>query len=211
MVIPVQISLLTGTVTVLVFELNWSLGTISYFDNLCRNRWADMDHLFGSLCSELMRCQVTLFFFLIIFLTVITVSQCLLDIHALKQRNNIFPFAAFSWAHPPAQTEQRTHSPELHSDSEGSSNLNSCEALQLASHPEFIAKASHTAQDGCTLLSSWRSFPRKAVWQSVRHDCPEEGDFPHDSSWHFSYFYNSLKNDVNVLTALTPGTDEAWC
>lgn len=158
-VIPAEISLITGALTVLVIELYWSLVMISYFDNLSKGYvdWHGPSIWFFCVVSQW--GQVTLFFFLIIFLTVITVPQCVLDIHALKWGNKVFPFPELTLLHrlnPEPWTELL--------DWESSSDGKSCTDLQLASHPVLLGKALQTVWDGCTLLSSWGSVPINAVW-----------------------------------------------
>lgn len=96
MVIPAQISSLTGALIVLIIELKLSLVMISYTLTISAGigglTWATYVVL---LCRELMGgWGVTLFFFLIVLLTTITVTQHVLYIHTLKQGN--FPFAACS-------------------------------------------------------------------------------------------------------------------
>lgn len=164
MVIPAQISSLTGALIVLVIRLDWSLVMISYTLTISAGvgglTWITYLAL---LCRELVRRGYSVFLPDSIpdsdyCYSVCTPHTC------FKARKEHFSFCCLFWAHLPAQTEQRTHSPELNSWTRKVQVI--WTPVKHFSLPltQCSAKASQTARDGCTLLSSWGSFPVNAVW-----------------------------------------------
>lgn len=146
MVIPAQISSLTGALIVLVIRLNWSLVMISYTLTISAGRggltWITYLAL---LCRELVRRGYSVFLPDSIpdsdyCYSVCTPHTC------FKARKEHFSFCCLFLSSPSCTDWAENPQPwsEL-SDSEGSSDLNSGKALQLATHPALIAKASQTA------------------------------------------------------------------
>lgn len=207
MVIPAQIASLTGALVVQVIRLNWSLIMISYTSTISAGigglTWITSLAL---LCRELIR-GITLFFFLIVFLTGITVTRCVLHIHALKQGNNFFPFAACS------------ELTLLHRVSRGPTALNWTLGLGRFKWSELLysASACHSPSvhsKGFTGSTGWLHPP--VLLGSVSSKCSLGGQEEitvqkKGTSLTTSYIYNTLKNGANVSTSLTPGVDEVWC